>query len=299
MKEHLLSSSDRAALQSLIPLAGAVGAGTIFSLFAGNRRGAGLRVFEVFAIVAVLTAAASTAAISIDLLHANQAISDRDLTQTAMPLIIGTLLLVVVSVFNRINESLNRLLVLLPFVSVAVFAAAALVISSWSIGPGAALWVVMAIFFAGLALSGIGWLVDRRMRHSDRRFEQRRLVRLARLGYVPTRIDLKATLPSVQDSSVDLLGWMKGDSTLLTYADAAFLRNLTKERWDALSDGRASTAVGSLILLDVDLQGLIRRGRGPGRLRITLLRTGPKADSEAIEIVGNDDRLFDVSGLVA
>lgn len=77
-----------------------------------------------------------------------------------MPLIIGTLLLVVVSVFNRIDESLNRLLVLLPFVSVAVFAVATLVISSWSIGPGAALWAVMAIFFAGLALSGLGWSID-------------------------------------------------------------------------------------------------------------------------------------------
>jgi hypothetical protein len=100
-----LGASDRAALQSLIPLAGAVGAGTIFSLFAGTRRGAALRVFEVFAIVAVLTAAALTAATAIDLLHANEAISNRELTQTAMPLVIATLLLVVVSVFNRVSAT--------------------------------------------------------------------------------------------------------------------------------------------------------------------------------------------------
>ena len=51
VKEHLLAvawlgTSDRAALQSLIPLAGAVGAGTIFSLFCrhpARRRAAGLR----------------------------------------------------------------------------------------------------------------------------------------------------------------------------------------------------------------------------------------------------------------
>lgn len=47
-----LGAGDRAALQSLVPLAGAVGAVTIFSLFAGTRRGAALRVFEVFALVA-------------------------------------------------------------------------------------------------------------------------------------------------------------------------------------------------------------------------------------------------------
>jgi hypothetical protein len=34
------------------------------------------------------------------------------------------------------------------------------VISSWSVDPGSAIWVVMLIFFAGLALSLVGWGVD-------------------------------------------------------------------------------------------------------------------------------------------
>jgi hypothetical protein len=61
VKEHLLSEGDRAALQALVPLAGALGAGTIFALFFGGRRRAGFAVFELFTIVAVLTAVGSTA----------------------------------------------------------------------------------------------------------------------------------------------------------------------------------------------------------------------------------------------
>src|SRR6476469_6265503 len=88
MKEHALNPSDRAALQGLIPLAGALGAGTIFALFfGGRRRGSGIAVFELFAIVAVLVSVGTTAYLAISLLHANEAISDRVLTQTATPLI--------------------------------------------------------------------------------------------------------------------------------------------------------------------------------------------------------------------
>ena len=61
LKEHVLNPGDRAALQALVPLAGALGVGTIFALFFGGRRKSGTAVFELFAIVAVLTAAGSTA----------------------------------------------------------------------------------------------------------------------------------------------------------------------------------------------------------------------------------------------
>ena len=49
-----LGDSDRAALQSLIPLASGLGAGTIFGLFFVGRRRAGFAVFEAITIVAVL-----------------------------------------------------------------------------------------------------------------------------------------------------------------------------------------------------------------------------------------------------
>ena len=74
VKEHLfavaeLSASDRAALQSLIPLASGLGVGTIFGLFFVGRRRASFAVFESIAIVAVLVAVATTAYYSIALLH--------------------------------------------------------------------------------------------------------------------------------------------------------------------------------------------------------------------------------------
>jgi hypothetical protein len=46
VKQHLLSDGDRAALQALVPLAGALGVGTIFALFFGGRRKSGIAVFE-------------------------------------------------------------------------------------------------------------------------------------------------------------------------------------------------------------------------------------------------------------
>lgn len=47
MEQNLLSDGDRAALQALVPLAGALGVGTIFALFFGGRRKSGTAMFEL------------------------------------------------------------------------------------------------------------------------------------------------------------------------------------------------------------------------------------------------------------
>jgi uncharacterized membrane protein YidH (DUF202 family) len=304
VREHLISfatglgASDRAALQSLVPLAGAVGAGTIFSLFAGTRRGAALRVFEVFAIVVVLTSAALTAALSIDLLHANQPMSNKDLTQTAMPLVIATLLLVVISVFNRVNDSFNRALVLLPVALVALFAAAELVVSSWSVDPGSAVWVVMLIFLVGIALSLVGWGLDRYNERSDRSAEQSRVRRLVKLGYVPTAISLGPALPTVGGNALGLTGWARGGAKLLGHQDAERLRDLVRSRWEALAAGEAAGPIGNLILLDIELEHWARSLRGSARVRFKLLRPQGKEQEQTVEVAANADHLFDVSELV-
>jgi hypothetical protein len=294
-----LGASDRAALQSLIPLAGALGAGTIFSLFAGTRRGAALRVFEIFAIVAVLTAAGSTAAIAIDLLHADQPIGNRELTQTAMPLVIATLLLIVVSVFNRVSGSVDRMIVLLPMVAVAIFAAAELAVSSWSVDPGSAIWVVMLILLVGLALSLVGWGLDRQGRRAGRRTEQGRVRRLVELGYEPTTIALAPALPTGAPGGPALSGWARGEVTVLDYEDAERLRDLVRARWDALADGEAAGPVGPTILLDVHLEHWIRHPRGSAELSVTLLSPGAKEPERRIDLPRNEDRLFDISPIVA
>lgn len=96
-----------------MPLAGALGGGDDLCLFFGRRK-AELAVFDLFAIVAVLTAAGTTAYLSISLLHRNTAITSHELAQTATPLLVAAMLLVFVSVFSRLPGSMERLLTLLP-----------------------------------------------------------------------------------------------------------------------------------------------------------------------------------------
>lgn len=294
-----LSDGDRAALQGLIPLAGAVGAGTIFSLFAGGRRGTGFRVFEVFAIVAVLTAAGLTAALSIDQLHAENAITNRDLTQTAMPLVIATLLLIVVSVFERVSDSWDRAMVLLPFVGAAIYAAAELTISSWSVDPGSALVVVLTIFLIGLGLGAVGWLGDRFNLRLGRRGQQERVRRLVKLGYVPRRASLAPAVPRTGEGPAELAAWTKGGATLLDYEGAERLRDLVRARWQRLAAGEAEGAIGDSILLDVHLQHWVRRLRGESRLSVTVLRPGAKEQEQTIDLPGDEHRLYDISAIVA
>lgn len=304
VKEHLISfataldPSDRAALQGLIPLAGAVGAGTIFSLFAGGRRGTGFRVFEVFAIVAVLSAAGITAALSIDLLHANHPITDKELTQTAMPLVIATLLLVTISIFERIGESWNRALLLLILAAVAIYVATALIIASSSVDPESAMPVVAGIFAVGLLLAGAGWAIDRYNLRAARRVQQDRVRRLVRLGYVPTRVSLRPALPRVDGRAPEIAAWLKGESTLLDSFDAERLRDLVREHWDALAAGEAEGAVGEAILLDIHMQPWRKPGHGQARLHATVLRVNHKVPEREVELPSVGDDLYDVSQLV-
>ncbi len=179
MKEHLaaLSDSDRAALQSLVPLAGALGAGTIFALFSSRSRRTGFAVFEIFAIVAVLTAVGTTAYLAISLIHRDQPITDRDLTQTATPLIVAAFLLVFISIFNRVASFSGRVLTIAVLLIGAAVVAAEVSIGSWSASPGGASVFALLTLGVGLLLGGIGWAFDR---DHDRRARRSRQADLAR-----------------------------------------------------------------------------------------------------------------------
>ena len=68
-----------------------------------------------------------------------------------MPLVVATLLLVVVSVFNRVNESFDRALVLLPLVCLAIVVAAESGRSRRGASARArSIWIVPLIFVVGL-----------------------------------------------------------------------------------------------------------------------------------------------------
>jgi hypothetical protein len=294
MKQHLLSDGDRAALQALVPLAGALGVGTIFALFFGGRRKSGIAVFELFAIVAVLTAAGSTAYFSVSLLHQNEAITSHELTQTATPLVVAAFLLVFVSVFARLPGSLTRIITLLPLALAGIVIAAVLASSSWSAGPENASLVALAMLAVGALVGMAAWLVDRLDIGREGRAEQRRLTRLYAASYAPVEKAPRFALPQSDAAFADdgLICWEKKDKAYLDLPGWLRLRTEVASRWRALAAGEARPAIGSTILVDVKV-GL----RNRSTVRVSLLEPNRDSEPRVREIHANEDGLFDVTDL--
>jgi hypothetical protein len=197
VKEHFLGASDRAALQSLITLAGTLGAGTIFGLFfAGRRRAVQYVVFEVFAIAAVLASLATTAYFAVALLHQNEPISDRELAETATPLIVAVFLLILISVVARLPGSGERLVALLPLALLAIVAAAELGSTTWAATPDNAFLVALLILAAGFLVGLAVWAVGAVLSRRRRRGSFRRLDALARHGFAPAARGLAFAVPA-------------------------------------------------------------------------------------------------------
>jgi hypothetical protein len=256
LKEQVLNEGDRAALQALVPLAGALGVGTIFALFFGGRRKAGLAVFELFAIVAVLTAAASTAYFSIAFLHQNTAISGHDLTQTATPLLVAAILLVFVSVLARLPGSAMRALTILPLAITAIVVAAFLASSSWSASPGEASLLALAILGVGALLGICAWAADRLDVGWDRREERKRLAGLYSAGYLAGERPLRFALPRryEEEDAAALACWRRKDCSYLDLPAGWHLRTTAHRLWRAQAAGEARPPLGPVILVRTQIR---------------------------------------------
>jgi len=299
MKQHLLSEGDRAALQAMVPLAGALGVGTIFALFFGGRRKSGTAVFELFAIVTVLMSAASTAYFSIAFLHQNEAISGKDLTQTATPLLVAAFLLVFVSVLARLPGSLLRVVTLLPLALLGVVIAAVLASSTWSASPGNAVLVALVMLAVG-GLLGVGaWLIDRLDLNWDRREEHRRLTGLYSAGYLPTEKTLRFALPRHHSASrdQDLACWVKKGKSYLDLPSWLRLRSDAGARWRAFATGKAQPPIGSAILVHVKVGFRIPALRDRTFVRVSILEPARGGEARVTEMRANEDGLFDVTDL--
>jgi hypothetical protein len=315
-----LGASDRAALQSLIPLASGLGAGTIFGLFFVGRRRAGFAVFEAIAIVAVLVAVSTTAYYCIALLHRDTAVSNKELVETALPLVVALVLLIVMSIVARLRGATQRIVVVLPLVLVAVVAAIELASSGVALEPAAAPVVALVILAAGAAFGALGTLVDARARREARRAEHDRLALLTGRGYVPAQARLALALPRLADGSgvgaadADRAGavtasrddaaldlpldvWRRGESAFIDGPGAKRLREEVDARWQSLAAGEAHTAIGPFVLLEVESTGG-RRGI-PTELRLDTLRPGTATPRRTARLAANGDGLFDVTDLVA
>ncbi|HEX4465487.1 MAG TPA: hypothetical protein VH042_12695 [Solirubrobacterales bacterium] len=294
MKQHLLSDGDRAALQALVPLAGALGVGTIFALFFGGRRKSGIAVFELFAIVAVLTAAGSTAYFSVSLLHQNEAITSHELTQTATPLVVAAFLLVFVSVFARLPGSLTRIVTLLPLAIAGIVIAALLASSTWSAGPENASLVALAMLAVGALVGVAAWLVDRLDIGWEGRSERRRLTQLYAAGYAPAEKAPRFALPESDSGSAGggLACWSRKDRSYLDQPGWLRLREEAGSGWRALATGEARPPIGPTILVQVKV-GL----RDRSAVRVSLLEPSRDSEPRVREIRANEDGLFDVTDL--
>ena len=118
----------------------------------------------------MLVAVGTTAYLAIALLHDNQAISDRALTQTATPLIFAAFLLVLVSVLGRLPGSAMRIFSVLPLILVAAVTAAWLASSASSSRPGETVLMAALILGVGGLTALLAWGGDR----LDGRWERRR-----------------------------------------------------------------------------------------------------------------------------
>lgn len=299
MKQHLLSDGDRAALQALVPLAGALGVGTIFALFFGGRRKSGIAVFELFAIVAVLTAAGSTAYFSVSLLHQNEAITSQELTQTATPLVVAAFLLVFISVFARLPGSLTRVIILLPLAIAGIVIAALLAGSAWSAGPENASLVALAMLAIGALVGIAAWLVDRLDLGWEQRTEQRRLSRIYAAGYTPAEKAPRFALPQADATSAagGLACWEKRDRSYLDLPAWLRLRVEAGSRWRALSAGEARPPRAAPILIEVKVGLHIPGSQSPPTVRVSLLDPDRGSEPHVREVRANEDGLFDVTDL--
>jgi hypothetical protein len=295
-----LGAGDRAALQSLIPLASGLGAGTIFGLFFVGRRRASFAVFESIAIVAVLVSVATTAYYAISLLHRDAPITSAELAETAVPLIVAAVLLILISIVARLRGATQRMAVLLPLVLVAVVAVIEIASSGIWIDPSAAPVVAIVILAAGAGFGWLGTLVDGRARRTARRAEHDRLALLTGRGYALAEAHLAPALPRLpgEDAPPPLDVWSRGEATFLDGPGATRLRDAVDERWSALAAGEARAPLGAAVLLEVEPAGGPRRGRSPINLRVATLRPGSEPPRQTATVAANGDGLFDVTGLL-
>ncbi len=288
-----MNPSDRAALQGLIPLAGALGAGTIFALFFGGRRKAGFAVFEVFVVIAVLTAVATTAYFCVALLHRNEPISDHELTQTATPLIVAVFFLAFVSVGSRIPGSFVRAWPILALALLGGAAAAWLASSAWTATPDDAGLVAVLILAVGALLGLLAWGADSANQRSERKAQQRHVERLLGRGYASVDGTLALALPRLEGVERQRLGcWTREGRTYLDFDACRHLSDVVNERWYAMSKREACWPDGGQILLRVEIDRVIPLLRATPSVRLV---TSAQGLSHVQELERNQDGLFVVS----
>lgn len=294
VKGQHLGAGDRAALEALITLAGALAVGTVFALFFSTRRkAAAIAVFEAVVVVGVLSAMATTASFGITLLHRDQAIGIDDLTVVATPLIVAVFVLATVSVVARVPRPFGRGL---PSLCIAVFAAAAIpfiALRVLSVDPSNATPTISIVLVAGLLAGVVAWAAERISLRIERRWEQRRIGRLLVRGYVPGERTIGLALPRCNGDNQPKVGcWLRDGKTYLEFETFRQLRAEADERWEAVGRGKASLLEDRPVLFRVRIDPWIPWITPLPSVQLVV--SAPKGDTTEIRLPRTADGLFEV-----
>lgn len=304
MKEHLLNANDRAAFQGLIALAGAIGigallAGSFFDRSGARDRDVGLTVFEVFSVVAILTASAMTAYFSIEYLHAGEAVSGAQFGQVGAPLVGATALLALLRATSRFTALPGGLGNHLATIAVTAFGAVviAFVISLQTseaeyVVPGSGLILIIGAL--------IGWFflqIERFFLNDNERKARIRVATRAAAGYEPEKTVLGPGLPEAVSGldGLKVVVWKKKDRIYLDQTESRRLQVAVEERWADLAAGQALPPLKDAMLIKLDLT--TKLVPWPPRFLLTVeTSTGGQVEAPKPAEV-NSDGLFDITDL--
>jgi hypothetical protein len=297
VKQSMLSTGDREALQGMLQIAVGLGVATLFALFFARQRESGIAIFEVSMIVGVLTLLALTATACITAVHEGRAIGPGVLTAVAMPLAAAAFILVFAVTFARLPGSLVRVLGLFPFALAACLGIAELAISTWPERPGDSSLVGILIFGVA-ALMGAGAAgVDRFLMGSNRRGRVKELVRLGSRGYSAGELRLGPGLPRRPGAGEPPLVncWMKRGRAYLDIDSCEVLRKEVNHCWRAFTRGEGRQPLGAITLARVRILYRIPGVRSDVAVRLETVEGGRELRRSMSR---NDDGLFDATEIL-
>jgi hypothetical protein len=304
MKEHVLSPDNRAALQGLIALSGALGVGALLARFFLDRDGKegrdlGFAIFEVFAVVAILTASGLTAYFSVLFLREGEAISDADFAQVSAPLVVAITLLVLLSAVSRISNLPRpwvHLSTLSATLAVAILAGSAVPILNPP--PSMIFSIGLAILAAGAVVSWAAMRFERSDLTRRQRIGRERMAKLSASGYMPIEKKLRVAVPGKMGTHEEptAICWKRDEELYLDQVECHRLSREVSGRWADVAYDKAIPPRGETALVRLALKTTLWKWSASLRLIVAVHDCRePEPDIKTIE--ANESGLFTVTGL--
>lgn len=305
MKEQVLDPGNRAALQTLAGLSGVVGlsalvSGVVLSRSGPRHRDAGFAAFEVFVVVAAVSAAIFTAFLCVLLLNRDEAISNTDLFRVSAPLLVSLVLLVLLTSVARFSPVTGDLSSSFPILLATLFAAVVVGIAPGLMAPdpGEIAVVIAGILAIGMVLGWIFLLFERSSLRGKRRNAHQRLEELSADGFAPLQCPLATMVPDIREGAdiPRIVCWTRKDRLYLEQTEARQLCDVVDKRWADLAKGDAMPPLGETVLTRCALKTTVLPWPPKFFMTVTIHRRSG-ADNAIHELRVNERGLFDVTDL--